>query len=351
VADLHALAVAHGLSPATVAGVAAAGPDAVAAALRILGARTGPGSLDSAAAAMAPVFADSTGLRTGTGGPASTSATASAAVGHSPGMGALPGHGVGAMGAGGAPLFPGLLPLSGPGMLPATTPLSTTTFLRGVSPRPSTITAANSALAAALGPPRPRLPPPRSACVWPPLPGSTSVPPLSSCSRGRRGGALPPRLYGGACCLLSAVSVYGFAPRGWTPGWHGRSHGRLPPPLGCRGPAHQDSGHRRTRLQLHLLRSMEGPASPRSSPLRSRQPRPLRHSCPCSRPGVARPRLHRHVLDLWDHLLGSPGHRAHSRSHRACDVAFPRDSVSRVLRHAPSSSTPSLARSSRVTCP
>jgi hypothetical protein len=40
VVGLHALAVAHGLSPATVAAVAAAGPDAVAAALRILGART-----------------------------------------------------------------------------------------------------------------------------------------------------------------------------------------------------------------------------------------------------------------------------------------------------------------------
>jgi hypothetical protein len=150
VAGLHALAVAHGLSPATVAAVAAAGLDAVATALRILGARTGPGSLDSAAAALAPVFADSAGLRTGTGGPGSTSATASAAVGHSPGMGAMLGHGVGAMGAGGAPLFLGLLPLNGLGMPPATTPFSATAFLRGVSPRPSTITAANSALAAAL---------------------------------------------------------------------------------------------------------------------------------------------------------------------------------------------------------
>jgi hypothetical protein len=78
--------------------------------------------------------------------------------------------------------------------------------------------------------------------------------------------------------------------------------------------------------QLHLLRSMKGPAS-HSSSLHSRRPRPLRHSCPCSRPSVATPRQHRHVLDLWDHLPGSPGHRADS------------------------SSTPSFASSSRVTCP
>jgi hypothetical protein len=65
-------------------------------------------------------------------------------------MGVIPGHSVGAMGAGGASLFPGLLPLSGLGMPPATTPFSATAFLRGVSPQPSNITAANSALAAAL---------------------------------------------------------------------------------------------------------------------------------------------------------------------------------------------------------
>jgi hypothetical protein len=72
VVGLHALVVAHGLSPAMIAAVAAAGPDAVAAALRILVVRTDIGSLDSTAAALAPVFTDSTGLRKGTGGSAST---------------------------------------------------------------------------------------------------------------------------------------------------------------------------------------------------------------------------------------------------------------------------------------
>lgn len=55
---LEALVTAHGLSPATVAAVAAAGPKAVAAALLV----GGIGSLDAAAAALAPVFAGSTGL-------------------------------------------------------------------------------------------------------------------------------------------------------------------------------------------------------------------------------------------------------------------------------------------------
>jgi hypothetical protein len=85
-------------------------------------------------------------------------ATISASAGISPGVGAPSGPGVGTVGAcgtfllggPGATLFPGYPHGSFYGVPPATGPFSATAFLRGLSPHPSTVTAANSALAAAL---------------------------------------------------------------------------------------------------------------------------------------------------------------------------------------------------------
>jgi hypothetical protein len=144
--------------PATAAAIAVGGPDVVATALRILGAITGQGT--SAATA---------GL---------TDSTVSDATTAVPSGGASPGGGVGVIGA------PSNLLLGssyGPfyGVPPTPRPFSATAFLRGLSPRPPPSRPPTAPLLRPWRTPRARQPPLRSACVWPPSPGSMSVPPLT----------------------------------------------------------------------------------------------------------------------------------------------------------------------------
>jgi hypothetical protein len=107
-----------------------------------------------------------------------------------------------------ATLFPGYTHDPLYGVPPATGPFSATTFLRGMSPRPSTVAAADSAhvaalenakIAAAAAEERVRV----TALAW--EHERTTADALAR-------QVVPPRLYGGACRLLSAASAYGYAP-------------------------------------------------------------------------------------------------------------------------------------------
>jgi hypothetical protein len=86
-------------------------------------------------------------------------------------------------------------------------------------------------------------PPPRSACVWPPSPGSMSVPALMLLlARSPRQSASSTPLRGSTSPPLSSLRLRLRSSQVLDPRRHGRPHGRLPPPSGRRGPAHQDPG-------------------------------------------------------------------------------------------------------------
>jgi hypothetical protein len=167
----------------------------VAATLRIFGAHAGLGSYEDVAALAAALTgsyalaANPGGLGVGTGSPDTTvsAATTPTSVGVPPGGGSSLGGGGDAVGTGGtlllgspgAMFFPGYPSDPLYGMPPAAGPFSATAFLCGLSPRPISVAAADSALAAALESTKTEAAAARSACVWLPSPGSTSTPRLT----------------------------------------------------------------------------------------------------------------------------------------------------------------------------
>jgi hypothetical protein len=153
-----ALAAAYGISPATAAVLAAAGPDALATALRIFRAATDRG----AAVLTGPATLTTTGTVSAATTPTSTTVRS--------GGGASPYGGAGAVGAGSVPR-PSLATPTVPSTAclrrldPSSPPPSSVGCLRvpPLSPPPT---------APSLRPwraPRPQQPPPRSTCMWLPL--------------------------------------------------------------------------------------------------------------------------------------------------------------------------------------
>jgi hypothetical protein len=139
-ATARALVTAYGIHLATAVAIAAAGPDVVAATLRVSRMAAGQGSSE-AVAGLAATLTGQTSALTTTRSPAATVPTSASVASDS---GASPGGGTGPVGA------PDTLLLGGPGatlfpnygMPPAPRPFFATAFLRGMSPCPSTVAAA-----------------------------------------------------------------------------------------------------------------------------------------------------------------------------------------------------------------
>jgi hypothetical protein len=141
--DTDALAATYRISPATAVAIAAAGPDAIAAALRIFG---GLGRSEVAAILAAALPDPSTAVTMSSPTPLSSPPPPLPLLGLLQVVVLLRAEVLGSWAQ--ARVAPCCLAAPVPSL--ATGPFSATAFLRGLSPRPSTVAAADSALAAAL---------------------------------------------------------------------------------------------------------------------------------------------------------------------------------------------------------